>query len=200
MITAVILGAGESTRMGEPKLLLPYGTRTVIEHIVEELSGGEVQEILVVLGHDPAPVRRALEGRDVRIVENPDYAQGMLSSVRCGLRALPRGTEGVLIVLGDQPSIQSDVVEGMIYAFRGTEKGIVVPTYRGRRGHPLLFSARYCEEVLSEFDETGLRGLLQAHSRDVFEFPVDSEDILHDMDTPEDYRREIDRREGASEA
>lgn len=193
MIVAVVLGAGESKRMGQSKLLLPFDGRTVIEHIVEELQDSEVDHTLVVVGHDPDGIRLALKDKPVEIVENPDYSDGMLSSIRCGLRALPEKTEAVLVVLGDQPAISADLVDRLIYAFRGTEMGIVVPKCGNRRGHPMLFSAKFIPEVLSSFDGVGLRGLLEARRRDVFELPTSDDAVVSDMDTPEDYRRELDR-------
>lgn len=196
MIGAVVLGAGESRRMGQSKLLLPFGGRTVIEHIVEELQDSEVHEILVVVGHEPEGIRDALEGKPVRIVENPDYSQGMLSSIRCGLRALSPHVAGALIVLGDQPSISSDLVDRLIYAFRGTEMGIVVPKYGNRRGHPLLIARKLFPDVLTSFDDVGLRGLFEFRWKELFELPSADPAVLSDMDTPEEYQRELDRANG----
>jgi molybdenum cofactor cytidylyltransferase len=117
----------------------------------------------------------------------------MLSSVRCGLRALPPDCEAVLIALGDQPSITADLVARIVHAFYASGRGIIVPVHGGKRGHPLLFSARYSQEVLTRYDDLGLRGLLRAHPEDVFELPADSASVLSDMDYPEDYQREQDR-------
>jgi molybdenum cofactor cytidylyltransferase len=204
MIWAVILAAGQSRRMGVQKLLLPFGGsrqsrstevgspgRTAIGHIVGEVLRSPVDQTLVVVGRDAARVASALAGLGVTFATNPDPDGDMLSSVRCGLRALPADCRGVLVALGDQPSITSDLVGRMLDAFGTGDRGIVVPVYGGRRGHPILFSASYGPEILTGFDSVGLRGLLGAHGPDVLELPVTSPCVLSDMDYPEDYRREM---------
>ncbi len=204
MICSIILAAGQSKRMGAQKLLLPFDGGTVIGRIAGELSRSPVARILVVLGADAARVVAALENESVLhntgrtrdffgFVTNPDPAGDMLSSVRCGLRALPPECEAVLVALGDQPAITADLIVRIVHAFYVSGRGIIVPVYGGKRGHPLLFSARYSQEVLTSYDDLGLRGLLQAHPEDVFELSADSASVLSDMDYPEDYQREQDR-------
>jgi CTP:molybdopterin cytidylyltransferase MocA len=117
----------------------------------------------------------------------------MLSSVRCGLRALPASCQGVLVVLGDQPSVTPGLVTALIAAFRDSGRGIVVPAWNGRRGHPMLLAARFREEVLRQHDGVGLRGVLSAHPEEVLEIDAGSPAVLDDMDTPEDYAREKTR-------
>ena len=133
----------------------------------------------------------ALSGRAVRVVSNPDYRTGMLSSVRCGLRALPAQCEAILVALGDQPGISRGLVDQMIHSFNRVDKGIVVPCFRGKRGHPIVFSERFRDEIMTQYDSVGLRSLLQAHPEDVFELDVLAPAALSDMDYPEDYRREL---------
>jgi molybdenum cofactor cytidylyltransferase len=200
MIAAVILAAGRSRRMGTQKLLLPYGGSTVIGHVAREVLRGPVDRVVVVAGQDAGAIAQALAERPLEMVHNPDPEGDMLSSVRCGLRALPTDTEGVLVVLGDQPAITADLVARLVTAFRTGDRGIVVPVHDGRRGHPLVFSARYAEELLSSHGDTGLRGLLQAHPEDVLELVVDDASVLSDMDVPADYRRELERLRGRGSA
>ena len=195
MICAVVLGAGLSSRMGAQKLLLPFGGKTVIAHIVDQLFASSVDHVYVVVGHQGRKVGEELSGRKVTIVENSAYESGMLSSVRCGLSHLPENCSAILVALGDQPSITPQLVDKMLEAFAATEKRILVPLYNGRRGHPLLISKSYRDEVLTGFDDVGLRGLLHAHPEDVFELTVSSSAVLSDMDCPEDYRRELERIE-----
>ncbi|MHC4145771.1 MAG: nucleotidyltransferase family protein [Planctomycetota bacterium] len=202
MICAVVLAAGLSRRMGVQKLLLPFGGKTVIAHIVDQILASAVDEVYVVVGHQARRVRRELYDRHVSIVNNPDYESGMLSSVRCGLRALPRRCRTVLVALGDQPSITSKLVDEMLQSFTSAEKSILVPFHDGRRGHPVLFSESYRDQILTHYDNVGLRGLLHAHPDEVFELAVSTSAVLSDMDCPEDYRRElalIEKKKGREE-
>jgi molybdenum cofactor cytidylyltransferase len=192
MICAIILAAGRSRRMGAQKVLLPFAGRTVIGHIAGEILRSAVDEVIVVVAGPDAPrLAEALAGRRVTLVASADPEGEMLSSVRCGLRALPPECEAVLVALGDQPSITAGLVGRMLDAFRASGRGIVVPVCGGRPGHPILFSARYRDEVLTRYDGVGLCGLRQAHPEDVFELNVTDPSVLVDMDHPEDYRRAL---------
>lgn len=191
MICAVVLAAGLARRMGAQKLLLPFGGKTVIAHIVDQILASAVDKTYVVVGHEGKRVSRELSDRPVSIVTNADYESGMLSSARCGLAAVPQECRAVLVALGDQPSVASKLINQMIRAFEATEKKILVPFYDGRRGHPVLFSEVYRDEILTSYDDVGLRGLLHAHPDDVFELSVSTSAVLSDMDFPQDYRREL---------
>lgn len=193
MNCAIVLAAGMSRRMGAQKLLLPFGGKTVISHIVDQIAGSAIDKIIVVAGDESDKVREQLSGRDVSIVINPDCGAEMLSSVRCGIRALPEGCGCVLAALGDQPGITSELIDEMVNAFKAAGKGILAPVCQGKRGHPILFSSRYCNEILTRYDDIGLRGLAQTHADDVFELNVSSPAVLCDMDWPDDYKRELSR-------
>ena len=140
MIYAMVLAAGRSRRMGAQKLLLPLGDRPVIARIVDEVLSSPVDRVFVIVGPDGNGIAEALAGQCVDFVTNPDAEGEMLSSVRCGLRAMPEDCTAVLVVLGDQPGITADVVAMLVQAFQTSGRGIVVPIYGGRRGHPLLLS------------------------------------------------------------
>lgn len=198
MICAIVLAAGRSERMGPQKLLLPLGEKPVIARVVDELIASPLQQIIVVVGRDGERIQNALAGRAVTFLSNADPEGDMLSSVRCGLRVLPASCEGVLVVLGDQPGITSQSVGELIRAFhapspesRTPNKSIILPTHAGRRGHPLLFAARYREEILTRYDGIGLHGLLAAHPEAVAELEAGTAATLEDMDTPEDYQRQL---------
>jgi molybdenum cofactor cytidylyltransferase len=191
MISAIILAAGQSRRMGTQKLLLPFGGRTVIAHIVGEVLRSPIDEVVVVVGPDSAAIADALAGLRVTIVANPDPGGEMLLSVRCGLRAVPPDCDAVLVALGDQPTITARLIGRMIEAYRAAGRGILVPVHGGRPGHPILLRARYCDEILTGYDDVGLCGLRRAHADDVFEFRVPDASVLSDMDYPEDYRRAL---------
>ena len=192
MICAIVLAAGESRRMGSHKLLLPFGATTVIGRVVDQLLQSIIDKIFVVTGHNAGKIAEQLSARAVTIVDNPDYPSGMLSSVRCGLRALPRECQAVMVALGDQPSITTNLIDDIIQAFKVNHKGIVVPVFQNRRGHPILFDAVYRDEILVRYDDVGLHGLLHAHPDDVLELAAPAPSILSDMDYPEDYQRELE--------
>jgi len=190
MIWAIVLAAGESRRMGAPKLLLPFGGKTVIEAVLDSVKASPVDGILVVVGAGAAVIKEKIKKYGALIVINPDYRSGMLSSVQCGFQKLPPEADAALIFLADQPAIKPYVAEALIKAFRHTQRGIVIPVFDRRRGHPILISAHYRAEIGSLDPEVGLRQLLDRHPQDVLEEPVDDPAILRDLDTPEDYVRE----------
>jgi len=193
MISAIVLAAGESKRMGTQKLLLPFSGDTVVGHIVHQIVKSQIDQVWVVTGCDQEGVQKTLSDKPVSFAHNPDYARGMLSSVRCDIKALSQTSDACMAVLGDQPSLTSALINELIQAFHATPLGLVVPSYEGRRGHPLLVSSIYFEEILSRFDDVGLRGLLHVYPDQVKEHPVSSDIVLSDMDYPSDYLREINR-------
>ena len=177
--------------MGAQKLLLPLGGRPVIARIVDEVLCSPVDRVFVIVGPDGGRIAEALAGRKVEFVSNTDPEAEMLSSVRCGLRVMPEDCDAVLVVLGDQPGITADVIVVLMQAYFESGCGIATPTHNGRRGHPLLFAMRYRDEILTRYDDVGLRGLLQAHPEDVCEVEFPAPNVIDDMDLPEDYEREI---------
>lgn len=187
MIWAVVLAAGESRRMGTQKLLLPFGETTVVGAVVRTAQASRVDKVLVVLGADRQAVRAELAARGVEFAVNDHYHLGMLSSVQAGLRALPAEAEAAVILLGDQPFLAAPVVDAVIVAFEAGRPGLVIPTYQGRRGHPVLVDLKYRDEVLGFDQADGLRRLMRAHADDVLEVGTADANILRDLDTPEDY-------------
>jgi molybdenum cofactor cytidylyltransferase len=191
MIWAMILAAGESKRMGKPKLLLPLGAKTMIETVIDKVIQSNVERILVVLGSNRKKIEKKIGNLPLEIAVNPDFKEGMLSSVQRGLEVLPEEAQAVLIFLGDQPSIPSEVIDSVINAFRKTGKGIVLPVYKGERGHPVLLDMKYRREVKNLNPEVGLRELVYGRPEDILEVEVDDAGILRDINDIEDYTREI---------
>ena len=187
MIWAVILAAGESRRMGTQKLLLPFGDATVVEAVVRTALASSIGQAVAVLGADRDAVRAKLEPGGVDFAVNERFADGMLSSIQTGLRALPPDAEAVVIMLGDQPFLPPSVVDAVVRGYRESLKGIVIPVFRSRRGHPVLVDLKYRDEVLAFAPADGLRRLMRAHPEDIAEVEVDDANILRDLDTPEDY-------------
>jgi molybdenum cofactor cytidylyltransferase len=193
-LAGVVLAAGESRRMGKPKQLLPFGERTILERVVDTLLTAGVGEVVVVLGHLADPVRAALGDRPVRTVVNASYRQGMLSSVKCGVRAIGAGFDAVLFSLGDQPHIECTVVSEVIQAYRTGHAGIVIPRYGAKKGHPIIINLqKYREAIVNLPEDVGLNTLMQEHADDVRLIDVATDDIIRDIDVPDDYTRELAR-------
>jgi len=186
---AIILAAGSSTRMGTQKLLLPYRESSIIETVVDNVLASKVDRVLVVLGADHAEVTRALHGKPVDFCNNKAHASGMLSSVLCGFRALPEEANIALVFLGDQPEISPQVTNAVIDAYNEDIRGIVIPVYNHRRGHPLLIDLKYRRDINKLDLEKGLRSLMHLFPEDVLEVEVDHPGILVDIDTREDYSK-----------
>lgn len=193
MICAIVLAAGCSNRMGTQKLLLPFGQSTVVSHIVSQLTKSKATKTYVVVGHQADKVIKELSNQPITIIHNPKYKSGMLSSVRAGIRGIAQECDAVLIVLGDQPSITTKLIDKMAQHFSLTEKKIIVPKYNGKCGHPILISTIFKKEILTNYDDVGLRGILRAHDDEVFEMDVSDSSVITDMDYLDDYKREIEK-------
>lgn len=187
-VAAVVLAAGLSSRMGQSKALLPWDRRTVIEVIVARLMAARLPEIVVVTGYRSSEVTGVLANLPAQTVVNPDYAQGeMLSSLQAGLRALPDSVAACLVVMGDQPALDGRVIGRVLEAYAERRGEIIVPVYRGERGHPVLISRRFWPELLAL--ETGApRDVLRRYPDQVATVEAETDSILRDIDTPEQYR------------
>ena len=201
MISAIVLAAGESKRMGRPKQLLEWQGKPLLQHSLESLINSAVDEIILVLGHEADRIRATLPALPIKIVINPDYQQGMASSLRRGLLAADRSSEAFLVLLADQPGIGPEIMNTIIRTFRQADprRGIVRPVCRGRRGHPVLIGAQYREEVLRLQGDLGARQILMNHPGDVLEIDVEDNAILEDIDTPEEYQN-YTKRAGPGES
>jgi molybdenum cofactor cytidylyltransferase len=217
MISAIVLAAGESKRMGRPKQMLPWQGKTLLRHVLETLVRSDADEIILVLGHEAESIRKSLTEfqietfenqiperkmysarRDhdfhqshIKIVINPDYKQGMASSLRAGLLAIDPKSDAFLVLLADQPGIGPDIINHMIREFRqaNPKRGIVRPVYHGLRGHPVLIGAQYLQEARQLQGDVGARRILIDHPEDILEIDVDRDAVLTDIDTPEEYQK-----------
>jgi len=186
---AVVLAAGQSRRMGRPKMILPWGQTTVIGQVVSVLFEAGVSQVVVVTGGAGAQVAEALQGQPVRLAENPAYADGeMLSSVQVGLAALPADCPAALIVLGDQPQIEAGVVKALLARYCAGASALIVPSYQMRRGHPWLIERCLWAELLEPGAST-MRDFLNAHAAEIDYLSVQTASVLQDLDTPHDYDR-----------
>lgn len=187
---AVVMAAGLSRRMGQPKLIMPWGGTTVIGKVVAALLDGGAREVVVVTGGYRELVEEALRGSPARVLFNPDFERGeMLSSLQCGLRGLSQEIDAALVALGDQPQIETHTVQSVIEAYQASSAPLVVPSYQMHRGHPWLVAHGLWPEIISLSGVQTLRDFLNDHAQEIQYLNVDSPSILMDLDTPEDYRR-----------
>jgi molybdenum cofactor cytidylyltransferase len=193
MISAVILSAGESSRMGRPKALLPIAGQTFIEKIVGTLKQTQIGKVIVMLGHNAAEMRRRIEHLPVEILVNPDYKLGQLSSLQVAVRRLETeiDCDGMLVHLVDHPYIDPKLVDNMIERFYATGKLIVVPRYGAKRGHPVIFSRQLFDELLAAPMDQGAKAVVNAHRDDTLEIDTRDPGVTVDIDTPELYRQHV---------
>lgn len=191
-VWAIVLAAGLSSRMGTQKLLLPFKGKTIVENVVENILNSGIKQVLVVLGADQAELAGVLKSWPVKTVWNENFQEGMHTSVISGVKALPENASAVLIYLGDQPFIPEHVSVKVFEAWRNSGKGIVLPLFEGKRGHPPLYDLKYRDELSNLDPQAGLRSLAQKFPEDIFEVETFCPKIVRDIDTREAYLRELD--------
>ena len=193
MIVAVVLSAGESSRMGRPKALLPIDGQRFIERIVSALKQGGIKRIVVVLGFNAEEIRRQMADLPVEILVNPDYKLGQLSSLHVAVRHLQadKSCDGMMVHLVDHPYIDPKLVRLMLQRFDATQDAIVVPRHRGKRGHPVIFSRALFDELLDAPLDQGAKAVVNAHRDDTLELDTEDIGITLDIDTPELYRQHV---------
>ncbi len=193
-VAALVLAAGRSRRMGGPnKLLLEIGGKPMVRHVVEALLASRARPVVVVTGHESDRVAAALAHLPVTLVHNPDHAEGLSSSLRVGLDALPEEVDGVLVCLADMPRITAPLVDRLIEAFDPAEgRAIIVPTCGGKRGNPVLFGRAFFEAMRAIRGDVGARHLLGDFAEQLVEVEVGDPAVLLDLDTPEMLRAELE--------
>jgi molybdenum cofactor cytidylyltransferase len=194
-IWGIILAAGESKRMGFPKMLLTFNGKTMIENVISNVKGSDIENIIVVLGADREVIAETITHLQLKCCFNDSYKKGMLSSVQCGFKDLPSDFKAVLIFQGDQPLITPREINRVIEAYNLSGKGIVIPVHNKMRGHPLLIDRKYRDEIEKLDSRDGLRSLAYRFSDDVMEVETDDPGILRDFDTNEDYLKEINQKQ-----
>lgn len=187
LVSAIILAAGESRRMGKPKQLLPLGKATILECTIDNFLNSELNEIVVVVGYRAEQVSSSIAGKPVSIVVNTAYRDGMSTSIIAGLSLISNNAQGIMLALADQPFIDSQTINCLVESFGAHDKGIVLPTYQGKRGHPVILSIKYKEELLSLKGDIGGREIIHRYPDDVLEVPVNCEGICVDIDTVDTY-------------
>lgn len=176
--------------MGQTKPLLPWGATTILGKTLSNLLGSQVDEVLVVTGHDAAAVGQVAAAHGVPVVHNAAYAAGeMISSVQAAVHALPDQCSALLVVLADQPLIPAAIFDQVIAAFQAGKGEIVAPVYRQQRGHPVLFGRRFFSALLALPPGAAPRALVREHDDELYLLPVESDTILLDLDRPAQYER-----------
>lgn len=186
-VAAVVLAAGRSTRMGGPnKLLADIARRPLVRIAAEEALASRAKPVIVVTGHQREQVETALAGLPVQFVHNPDFADGLGTSVRAGIAAVPADADGAIVCLGDMPQVDAGLIDRLIAAFDPDQGALVVmPTFEGRRGNPVLWSRRFFPDLTAIEGDVGARHLIGRYSEAVVEVPLAGKAALVDVDTPE---------------
>ncbi len=184
MISAIILAAGKSVRMGQPKMLLPWGKTTVLGKVIETVRSAGVEDIVVVT-HSTLVSSLAQEGVRLALNNNGD----MLDSIQAGLRAQAPEAEATLICLGDQPQVQAGSVRSVCEAFHADGSRLVVPSYQMRRGHPWLIARDLWGDLLTMTAPATMRDFLNVHASEIRYVECETPSILQDLDTPDDYAK-----------
>jgi molybdenum cofactor cytidylyltransferase len=192
MLAVAILAAGESRRMGRPKALLTYRGKSFAEHLVSATRHERVGLTRIVLGAQAGEIRKLLPLDPAWILENPNWQQGQLSSIQAVIRSLrPGETEGLILCPVDHPLISNFLVAQLIQEFYSTEKQIVLPAYKGKRGHPVIFRASLYKELLAASPEVGAREVVWAHPKDVTEVETDEEAVVLNLNDPESLKKAL---------
>jgi molybdenum cofactor cytidylyltransferase len=189
MLAAVILSGGASQRMGSPKALLPYQGRPFLEHLLEVTTHPKIGVRRVVLGSHAEPITGAVKLPPDQIVINEDWEKGQLSSVHAAIRSLPAGTDGLVLCLIDHPLISAALVDDLIERFYATQMKIVLPVFRGQRGHPVIFSAALYDELLAAPLDKGARVVVWAHSGEIAEMPTTEQGCVLNLNDPDTLQR-----------
>lgn len=187
MVSAILLAAGESQRMGRPKQLLPFGSSTILGKTIDNLLSSRADEVIVVLGTRAGAMKQVIAGRQVKVVVNPDYRKGMSASLIAGLERVDSKAQWVMVALADQPLIDKDTYNRLIEGALGCDMGIILPTYRSKRGNPVIFSIKYKDELLGLEGDLGGREILRKHPDDILEVAVGSEGVTIDINNLDDY-------------
>jgi molybdenum cofactor cytidylyltransferase len=185
MVAAIILSAGKSERMGSPKPLLQYRGQSFLATILAAIASARMEPAIVVAGHHYDVISQAFP--TVQIAFNPNYEQGMSTSVQAGIRALPERLDGAAIFLVDHPMVDRQTIEALVA--RLTPGRIIVPVHEGRRGHPVIFAADLFNEILDLSSDQGLNTVVRRQPERVVEVFVENAGVLRDIDTPEQFAR-----------
>lgn len=194
-VSAIILAAGQGTRIGRQKMLLPWGKATILERVIDNVLLSGVSEVVVVLGYKAEEMRGRLEPNlaanpnrsKVKIIINPLFEEGISSSLIRGVEALGRDCDATMVVLGDQPQIGPEIMRKIIKSFASHNKSIAIPSFKGQKGHPVIIDLKFKQEILNLKGDIGAREVVKSYPEDILEVDISSQEIIRDIDTLQDY-------------
>jgi len=188
-VAGVVLAAGEGSRMGSTKQLLPFGGSTLLECVVDSALASSLHRVVVVIGHKADELLPLLEKRPVTVALNPHFVSGQSSSLKAGLRTLNEESEAVLFLLGGRPLVNTEIINHILAAYASATRPVVVPCFEGKRGNPVLFSRETFPRIEALNEDCGARPLFKEYATRILKVPVSDPAIHLDIDTEEDYRR-----------
>jgi molybdenum cofactor cytidylyltransferase len=186
MLSAIVLAAGQATRFGRCKQLVPLDGKPLLEHVLDTLRRSKVDDVVVVLGAHAEEIREQVRFDRERLILNHDYAEGMSTSIQAGLRALPAEAEAAMIVLADQPFVQPSTLDALCDEYRRSRAQVVLPTFNGFRGNPVLIDRSLFAEMKQIRGDTGCRAIFGDHAESIVKVAVEDRGVVMDVDTPED--------------
>jgi molybdenum cofactor cytidylyltransferase len=190
-ITGLVLAAGESRRMGVTKQLLPFGHNTILGQVIRNALESNLDEIVVVLGYQAQEIGQNISDAPVKVVVNPEFREGLSSSIKKGLSNITE-TSAVMILLGDQPLVGKEIINRLLAELGRGDRGIIVPVYDNIRGHPVIFTPLYRDELLALQGDVGGKEIVRDHAEDVTEVNIDSEAVICDIDDRDDYQTQLE--------
>ena len=193
MLAAVILSAGASRRMGRPKALIPYRESTFLEHLIQVTRHPRIGVTRVVLGAGGKGIQTIAKLDPSTVVLNKNWEKGQLSSLRAGIRSLEGlDTDGIVLCPIDHPLVSARLVSDLVERFYAEKKAIILPTYEGRRGHPVIFASSLYAELLTSPEDKGARAVVWAHAADILEVPTDEEGVVLNINDPDMLRHALE--------
>jgi molybdenum cofactor cytidylyltransferase len=196
-VHGLVLAAGKSERMGSPKPLLPLGGKTFLERVVDSLEAAPLAGYHIVLGHQAPLIIQRLPRFREKVILNPEYERGQLSSLTAGLQALDwNSLDGILLCLIDHPLLSPDLIRTLVETFSIRPAPIIIPVCRGKRGHPVIFARSLFAELMQAPPEQGAVAVVCRHQQEILHLEVEDEGILMDVDTPEEYENLLAEMEG----
>ena len=194
MVSAILLAAGESKRMGEQdKLFLKYKGNWIVNHVMQNLWASKKSELVIVMNNNDNNLLNGERSEEIQVVVNPNYKKGMTTSIQAGVKAASDKAAGYMICLADQPLMKkedyNEIIERFELLIKHDVKSIVVPMHNGIEGNPVIFSSAYRDAILNHQDMEGCKQIVQNNKQHVYRLEMSNDHVLRDVDTPEDYER-----------